>query len=206
MTRLRLLELSDRLCRPALPVPAAALPDVESALAKGSLLLEQAGVETARLDAECLLAEVLACSRWQLVLEPRRRLSREEFARYLRLLQRREQREPLAYLFGRREFWSLNFLVCPGVLVPRPETETLVEAALEACAGAAGARPVIMDLCTGSGAVAVALARELPEASILATDVLVAGPPHRAGQRQSPRRGGPHPVSAGRSLAGPGRP
>jgi len=155
---------------------------VESCLASGTLLLEQAGIETARLDAECLLAAVLGRPRWQLTLEPNRRLSVEEFGQSLRLFQRREQREPLAYILGTREFWSLPFSVSSGVLVPRPETETLVEAALAAWgemkterraprAERREAGPTIVELCTGSGAVAVALATELPTARILATDV-----------------------------------
>jgi len=224
MMRLRLSDLP-RFARPrALSLPPGCCPDVESCLASGTLVLEQAGIETARLDAECLLADVLGCPRWQLMLEPRRRLSAEEFGQILRLLQRREQREPLAYILGTREFWSLPFSVSSGVLVPRPETETLVEAALAAwgemsaecrvpsadgrgpsggsreprtqpfgsgtrsreqsaerrVAGADGQGlsaesrewgPTIVELCTGSGAVAVALAKELPTARILATDV-----------------------------------
>jgi release factor glutamine methyltransferase len=182
MMRLRLPDIP-RLARPgALSLPAGCCPDVESCLASGTLLLEQAGIETARLDAECLLAAVLGRPRWQLTLEPRRRLSVEEFGQTLRLLQRREQREPLAYILGTREFWSLPFSVSSGVLVPRPETETLVEAALAAwgemkaerrapSAERREAGPTIVELCTGSGAVAVALATELPTARILATDV-----------------------------------
>jgi release factor glutamine methyltransferase len=172
-----------------LSVPAGCCPDVESFLASGTLLLEQAGIDTARLDAECLLAAVLGCPRWQFMLEPRRRLSAEEFGQALRLLQRREQREPLAYVLGTREFWSLPFSVSSGVLVPRPETETLVEAALDVWGKLSAecpvpsaqvqapydedreAGPTIVELCTGSGAVAVALATELPTARILATDV-----------------------------------
>ena len=165
-------------------------------MASAALVLEQAGIDTARLDAECLLAAVLGCPRWQLRLEPHRRLSAEEFGRALRLLQRREQREPLAYILGTREFWSLPFSVSPRVLVPRPETETLVEAALAAWGEMRAERrapgvevptpgakrqapsdtgrelgPTIVELCTGSGAVAVALAAELPAARILATDL-----------------------------------
>jgi release factor glutamine methyltransferase len=137
------------------------------------------------------------------MLEPGRRLRAEEFGQILRLFQRREQREPLAYILGTREFWSLPFSVSSGVLVPRPETETLVEAALaawgemraecrvpgadggaprapspeprterrELSADSRNAGPTIVELCTGSGAVAVALAKELPTARILATDV-----------------------------------
>jgi release factor glutamine methyltransferase len=144
--------------------------------------LEQAGIETARLDAECLVAAGLGCPRWRLFLEPNRRLLPEEFGCILRLLQRRERREPLAYVLGVREFWSLPMSVSPGVLVPRPETETLVEAALAAWgelkAAGRGPRaasreggPTIVELCTGSGAVAIALAKEQPDARVLATDI-----------------------------------
>jgi len=189
MMRLRLPDLP-RFARPrALSLPPGCCPDVESCLASSTLVLEQAGIETARLDAECLLAAVLGWPRWQLMLEPHRRLAAEEFGRLLRLLQRREQREPLAYILGTREFWSMPFSVSSGVLVPRPETETLVEAALaawgemsaasreprvegkHASAGSREAGPTIVELCTGSGAVAVALAKEIPTARILATDV-----------------------------------
>ncbi len=176
MMRLRIPALAGRLRREALPVSAGQCPTVEECLACGTLLLEQAGIETARLDAECLLAEVLTWPRWRLLMEPRRRLGQEEFAGYLRLLQRREAREPLAYLLGRREFWSLQIRVTPSVLIPRPETETLVEAALAAwqetaaspAAGADG--QTVVELCTGSGAVAIAMARELPDIRVIATD------------------------------------
>ena len=153
---------------------------MEDCLRSGTLLLEQAGIQTARLDVECLLAHVLGFPRWRLVTERRRRLTPDEFGRYLSLLQRRERREPLAYLVESREFWSLPLLVSPDVLVPRPETETLVEAALrllrrERPADGDGSpgpgHPILIDLCSGSGAVAIALARELPGATVFATDV-----------------------------------
>jgi len=156
------------------PLPERLCPNVEDCLGSGTLLLERAGIETARLDVECLLADVLASTRWQVILEPRRRLTQAEFGRYLALLERRERREPLAYLLGTREFWSLPLAVSSGVLIPRPETETLVEAALAACAEVsppASDRHVILDLCTGTGAIAIALARELPEARVFATDI-----------------------------------
>ena len=129
MMRLRLSEM--RGLRPAaLALPSGCCPDVEACLASGTFLLEAAGIETARLDAECLVAHVLGWPRWQVILTPRRRLTPEEFGRYLALLGRRERREPLAYVLGMREFWSLSLSVSSGVLVPRPETETLVEATL----------------------------------------------------------------------------
>ena len=186
MIRLRLPQIPERLRRPDLRLPEGVGPDVEDCLASGTLLLEQAGIGTARLDAECLLAHVLGCPRWQVILDRTRHLAPQEFCRYLRLLQRREQREPLAYLLGAREFWSLSFSVSPGVLIPRPETESLVEAAVAVCRtleserslpapppGTRAPAPLglaIVDLCTGSGAVAIALARELPGSRIIATD------------------------------------
>lgn len=178
MMRLRLPEM--RGLRPAAPaLPSGCCPDVEACLASGTLLLEAAGIETARLDAECLAAHALGWPRWQVFLTPRRRLTPEEFGRYLALLGRRERREPLAYVLGMREFWSLSLAVSSGVLVPRPETETLVEATLavwremtaEANREPRAASPTIVELCTGSGAVAIALATEIPTARILATDV-----------------------------------
>ena len=195
MIRVRLPHVSETLLGCTAPLPARLCPTVEDCLGSGTLLLEQAGIETARLDAECLLAHVLGCARWRLVTERRRRLTPEEFGRYLALLQRRELREPLAYLLGTREFWSLALAVSPGVLVPRPETEALVEAALAVLRdmypakgnGCPGPRPgyrvplgwgapgpdhpIVLDLCTGTGAVAIALARELPGATIFATDI-----------------------------------
>jgi release factor glutamine methyltransferase len=156
------------------PCPPGPGPSVAECLASGTFLLERAGIQSARLDAECLLAHLLTCPRWLVVLEERRRLTRGQFGRYLRLLQRRERREPLAYLLGTREFWSLPLAVASGVLIPRPETETLVESALAACAEVSPASPggpIIIDLCTGTGAIAIALARELPEARVFATDI-----------------------------------
>jgi len=172
--RVRPSQVSETLLGHVAPFPPGPGPSVEECLASGTFLLERAGIESARLDAECLLAHVLACPRWVVGLEQRRRLTREQFGQYLRLLERRERREPLAYLLGTREFWSLPLAVSSGVLIPRPETETLVEAALAACAElspASSEGPVLVDLCTGTGAIAIALARELPDARVFATDI-----------------------------------
>ncbi len=184
--------LSETLLGHLASFPVRLCPTVEDGLMAGTLLLERAGVETARLDAECLLAHILGYPRWRLVAEGGRRLRSEEFRQYLTLLHRRELRQPLAYLVGMREFWSLPLAVSPGVLVPRPETETLVEATLTLCLRADPSTPgngslrlrpgdspdalgpqppILVDLCTGSGAVAVALARELPDVILFATDV-----------------------------------
>jgi release factor glutamine methyltransferase len=178
MIRAYLPRVSGTLLGSLAPVPEWLCPKVEDCLASGTLLLERAGIETARLDAECLLAHVLASTRWQVILELRRRLTQAEFGRYLALLERRERREPLAYLLGAREFWSLPLAVSSGVLIPRPETETLVEAALAVLRRTPPQPPapnpqppVVIELCTGTGAIAVALARELAAARIIATDI-----------------------------------
>jgi release factor glutamine methyltransferase len=129
------------------------------------------GIETARLDAECLLAFALGLSRMQLYLEFEKPVSPAERAAFRELVRRRGgERVPVAQLTGCKEFWSLALRVTPAVLVPRPETETLVEAALGLLPDPqAPAR--VLDVGTGSGAVALALASERPRARITATDV-----------------------------------
>jgi release factor glutamine methyltransferase len=129
------------------------------------------GIETPRLDAECLLAFALGVSRMQLYLDFDKPVNEAERARFRELVRRRGgERVPVALLTGRKEFWSLPLSVGPGVLVPRPETEVLVEAALELLPGREAAAR-ILDVGTGSGAVALALARERPRARILASDI-----------------------------------
>lgn len=132
---------------------------------------EERGVESPRLDAECLLAHALGCERLRLYLEFDKPVHPDERARFRELVRRRgEERVPVAQLTGRKEFWSLDLAVTPDVLVPRPETEGLVEAALR-CVPDREAEVAILELGTGSGAVALALAGELPKARITATDV-----------------------------------
>ena len=131
-----------------------------------------AGIDSARLDAELLLGCALGMSREELIVAARRKLSVAESDRYEDLLRRRLNREPLAYITGQQEFWSLGFLVSGDVLVPRPETETLVERALKHLAAINNHEaPRILELGTGSGAIAVALASELPQAEIVATEI-----------------------------------
>ncbi len=122
-----------------------------------------------RLDAEVLLAHVLDKERSYLRAWPERELDDDALSRFQQLLRRRQQGEPLAYLTGWREFWSLLLQVTPATLIPRPETELLVEQALEKIP--ANANWHIADLGTGSGAIALAIASERATCQIIATDI-----------------------------------
>ena len=126
------------------------------------------GGDSPRLDAEILLAHVLGKPRSHLYAWPERELDANQCDAFARLVERRVAGEPVAYLVGEQEFWSLPLTVTPGVLIPRPETERLVELALTLHTA-----PVadVLDLGTGSGAIAIALATERPGWRLLATDV-----------------------------------
>jgi release factor glutamine methyltransferase len=138
-------------------------------LAQAVTRLAREGVESPRLDAELLLAEVLGVNRAAILAHPDRRLKPKELTRYRGLVARRAEREPLAYLLGRREFFGLDFMVDARALIPRPETELLVERALH-LARRRPAPPRIADVGAGSGAIAVTLAVHLPQASVYALD------------------------------------
>lgn len=127
------------------------------------------GIETARLDAECLLAHALGSSRLRLYLDFDKPITEAERAVFRELVRRRAgERLPVSQLVGRKEFWSLPLRVTHQVLTPRPETETLVAAALELLPEGSAR---VLDLGTGSGAIALAIAHERPDAMIIATDV-----------------------------------
>ena len=125
--------------------------------------------DSARLDAELLLAVALNKPRTWLYTWPEHIPSLPEQHKYLDLLRRRQDGEPIAYLIHRREFYGLELKINHNVLIPRPETETLVECVLQAATGNAQMR--IADLGTGSGAVALALAHTMPQARVVATDI-----------------------------------
>jgi release factor glutamine methyltransferase len=144
-------------------------PTIASALRDAAARLAVAGSDSARLDAEMLMAEALRIERSRLYLDSNGTIDGATLARFRALVARRAAGEPMSYIIGRREFWSLDFIVTPAVLTPRPETELLVETALKRLA--AKSSPRILDLGTGSGAIAVALAKEIPGAAIVATDI-----------------------------------
>ncbi|HDP88985.1 MAG TPA: peptide chain release factor N(5)-glutamine methyltransferase [Thioalkalivibrio sp.] len=127
-----------------------------------------ASSESPRLDAELLLAHVLGQPRSHLFAWPDRPADGDQRVAYARLIERRANGEPVAYLTGLREFWSLPVRITADVLIPRPETELLVEVALEYLPDKP--QPSIADLGTGSGVIALALARECPRCRIIATD------------------------------------
>jgi release factor glutamine methyltransferase len=127
---------------------------------------------SARLDAQLLLAHALGKGRAWLFANPEYVLADAELGQFGRLLERRVRGEPVAYLTGAREFWSLPLVITADVLIPRPETELLVEVALDFIPPGAAWR--IADLGTGSGAVALAIARERPECEVHATEISAA--------------------------------
>lgn len=127
--------------------------------------------DSPNLDAELLLAHVLKLDRGALCARPERALGAEERSGFRRLLDRRRKREPVAYLLGSAGFMDFELEVNPSVLIPRPETEQLVELALETLAESRGKPLKIADLGTGSGAIAIALSRHDPAWSVLGIDI-----------------------------------
>jgi release factor glutamine methyltransferase len=150
------------------PTASSQIPKVLVVLEAAAGSLAAAGIESARLDAQLLLAAAAHVDRAAL-LSGRVDLSPQTLAQFAPMMARRAAREPVAYILGRREFYSLQFEVNREVLIPRPHTETVVDVALEFIADHPRAR--VLDLGTGSGAIAVALAVNAPEVSVVASDI-----------------------------------
>ncbi len=133
---------------------------IHQALEKATLSLAQADQTNARLDAQVLLSHSLHAERSFLYAHPEQVLTSEQEQQYQTLIERRSRGEPIAYLTGHKEFYGLDFLIDKRVLIPRPETELLVEAALNSCRTMfdAGRTPIVADIGTGSGAIPVTLA------------------------------------------------
>src|SRR3954452_20633766 len=146
-------------------MPLAAT-SVRDALDSATIPLKAAGCDTPRLDAEILLAETLRVSRAEVIADSRRLLSGPQARVYMELGRRRRGGEPVAYILGRKGFRFIELAVDRRVLIPRPETEFVVEAALSLPAGTR-----VVDVGTGSGAIALSLKHERPDLSVSATDV-----------------------------------
>jgi release factor glutamine methyltransferase len=154
---------------------------LKEALGSGISRLTAAQVPSPRLNAELLLMFTLGCDRAYLFAHPEHELSADQAIRYEAALAERTRGVPAQYITGHQEFWGIDFIVTPSVLIPRPETEHVIETVLELQASGirhpalesrtpqAGTR--IADVGTGSGCIALALAKELPQAEIYATDV-----------------------------------
>ncbi|MGA2687301.1 MAG: peptide chain release factor N(5)-glutamine methyltransferase [Candidatus Korobacteraceae bacterium] len=142
---------------------------LKQALSSAIDRLEAADVGSPRMNAEVLLMFVLGVNRAYLYAHPERDLTAEDEARYDEVLARRATGMPSQYITGHQEFWGLDFVVSPAVLIPRPETEHLVETVLELARGIP--HPKLVDVGTGSGCVALALAHELKSAEVYAVDV-----------------------------------
>jgi len=126
-------------------------------------------IDCPRLSAELLLSSVLSLSRIELYTNFQRPVSKEQLDRLHVLVKRAAQNEPIAYLTGKSEFYGLEINVSPACMIPRPETELLVDKAVEFLRGSSGR--LVCDLCTGSGCIAIAIAKNLPKARIIATDI-----------------------------------
>lgn len=149
--------------------------DVRTALRDGIARLRAANVPSDTLAAELLLMHALGRGRTWLYSYPETLLDPAVAEKYFALIARRAAGEPTQYLIGKQEFWGLEFEVNPAVLIPRPETEHVIEVALERLGARDTAAPLrVADVGTGSGCIAVALARELPGAEIFATDISAA--------------------------------
>jgi len=155
---------------PAAPSLSSGNNALADLLKLSTVELAERGIEEADTDARLLLQYVTGLSRTELYLHGKDFLPEEQLVHFKALLARRKRREPVAYILGEQEFWSLLFKVSPDVLIPRPETEFLLETVLGRCTKDNFSRGRILDLCCGSGAIAVVLAREL-EKSVSAVDI-----------------------------------
>lgn len=142
---------------------------ISSVLKEAEQHLNRVGIESARLDSEVLLSHVLGCDRAYLMVHGNDRINADKWSAFQELIARREKHEPVAYLTGQKEFMGLDFLVTPEVLIPRPETEILVETAITLAAKMN--QPKILDIGCGSGCIFISLAKHIKAAKLYTTDI-----------------------------------
>jgi release factor glutamine methyltransferase len=147
------------------------MSNIAETLKLASATLRDAAVPNDLLDAQTLLAHALGCDRTHLIVHYNRELSPAQLDSYNKLIARRAAGEPLQYITGHQEFFGLDFEVTPAVLIPRPETELIIEETIRLVQQNDPEKPVIVDVGTGSGCIAVTLARELGAAQVIATDI-----------------------------------
>ena len=144
---------------------------VHDILNESTKALEAVDIPSARLDAEVLLSFSLGCDRLEFYKNPDMTISETKLSVFRNLIARRSQWEPVAYITGRKEFWSFVLEVNNSVLIPRPDTEIIVEETINICRKIDSSEIKILDIGTGSGAIALALASEITVAKIVATDI-----------------------------------
>ena len=145
--------------------------NIKELLNRSDQFLAERGIESSRLDAEVLMADLLDMERINLYVKYDYPLKSTEINRYRERIKKRAQRIPVAYITEKKEFMSLEFTIKDGVLIPRPDTENLVEAVIEYCRNKELENPQIIDVGTGSGAIAVSLAHYLKEAKVVGVDL-----------------------------------
>ena len=149
---------------------AEPMPTISQAITEGSRRLHAAGTDQDLLTAGLLLRHVMGVDRTHLLTRSDEQIDEAHYRAYLTLIERRAAGEPAQYLTGRQEFYGLEFIVTPNVLIPRPETEFLIERVLRLVEETRQESPLIVDVGTGSGCIAVTLAMQLPLARLIATD------------------------------------
>jgi len=145
--------------------------NIKELLNRSDQFLAERGIESSRLDAEVLMADLLDMERINLYVKYDYPLKNNEIDSYREMIKKRAQRIPVAYITEKKEFMSLEFKVREGVLIPRPDTENLVEAVIEYCSQNEMESPQIIDVGTGSGAIAVSLAHYLENAKVVGVDI-----------------------------------
>ena len=146
------------------------MPTISQAITEGSRRLHASGIDQERLTAGLLLCHVMGIDRTRLLTRSEEQIDEAQYRAYLELVVRRGAGEPAQYLTGHQEFYGLDFIVTPDVLIPRPETEFLIERVMNLVEDSKQDSPLIVDVGTGSGCIAVTLAKQLHRARLIATD------------------------------------